>query len=134
MLRGAAGSMGLAAMAAIACRSDKENGGSSSASGGTSPAKPSSFRESAPVIHVTLPPPYSKKYPDSTKLLSDYHWSKIPDRAKPLTPQYGGVFKSVLIYTPLLDWVKTDASAAAGRTAMTHSNVLNLDLGAFAQD
>ncbi|MGH2583562.1 MAG: ABC transporter substrate-binding protein, partial [Dehalococcoidia bacterium] len=34
----------------------------------------------------------------------------------------------------LLDWVKTDASAAAGRTAMTHSNVLNLDLGVFARD
>jgi peptide/nickel transport system substrate-binding protein len=133
LLRGAAGSVGLAAITAMACRSDK-NGGSQGSSGGASPAKPSSFRESAPVINVTLPPPYSKKYPEVTKLLSDFHWSKIPDRAKPLTPQYGGTFKGVLIYTPLLDWVKTDASAAAGRTAMTHSNVLNLDLGAFARD
>ncbi|MGH2587030.1 MAG: hypothetical protein ACRDJE_19115, partial [Dehalococcoidia bacterium] len=104
LLRGAVGSVGLAVAVTLACRGD-DNGSGQGASGGNAPAAASSFRESAPAINVTLPPPYSKKYPDVTKLLADYHWSKSPDRAKPLTPQYGGVFKGVLIYTPLLDWV-----------------------------
>ena len=134
LLRGAAGSIGLGAAAAWACRSDKGNGGSGGQRSGGGQAAAPGYRESAPVINVSLPPPYSKKYPEVTKLLSDYHWSKVPDRAKPLKPQYGGVFKAVLIYTPLLDWVNTDASAAAGRAAMTHSNVLNVETGIFARD
>ena len=128
-----AGALGVGALAA-ACGKDNTGQGGAAKSGGTAPAAPSSFRESAPPINVTLPPPYSKKYPDVTKLLADYHWSKVPDRLKPLKPQSGGVFKGVLIYSPLLDWGKTDDSAAAGRTAMTHSNVPNIDLGAFAKD
>jgi peptide/nickel transport system substrate-binding protein len=132
LLQGAGG-LGLAAAIAAACGGDDKGKGQTT-SGGSPAASGAGYREAAPVINVTLPPPYSKKYPDVTKLLSDFHWSKSPDRAKPQRPQFGGVFKGVLIYTPLLDWVKTDASAAAGRTAMTHSNVINLDVGAFAKD
>jgi peptide/nickel transport system substrate-binding protein len=133
VLRSAAGSLGLAGVAAIACRGDDK--GSEQGSGGKDPAASQpSYRESAPVINVTLPPPYSRKYSDVTKLLSDYHWSKIPDRAKPLRPQPGGVFKIYSIYSPVLDWVNFEIVASAGRASFTHSNVLTLDLGAFARD
>jgi peptide/nickel transport system substrate-binding protein len=128
-----AGGLALTAAVAAACGGDDKEKGQAK-SNATAPAAPSSWRESAPVINVTLPPPYSKKYPEVTKLLSDYHWSKVPDRAKPLKPQYGGVLRTFLIYTSLTDWVKQDQSAAAGRAAMTNSNVLNVETGIFARD
>ena len=134
LLRGAVGSIGLTTVAALACRGEGAGQGQGAKSEATPAPREAGYRESAPVISVPPPPQYSKKYPDVTKLLIDYHWSKHPDRQKPLKPSFGGVFKAVFVYTALVDWVKQDNSGAATRAAMTNSNVLTIENGAFARD
>ncbi len=132
-LNGAVGSMALAAAAAIACRGGDSSSGPAASSGTAAPRAPG-YRESAKPLTISAPPQYSKKYPDIGKLLVDYHWSKSPDRAKPQKPSPGGVYKAILVYSPILDWVNADISGTGSRNSMTHSNVLNMDVGVFMKD
>jgi peptide/nickel transport system substrate-binding protein len=133
LLGGALGSLGLAAVTAVACRGGDSSSGPAASSGTAAPRAPG-YRESAKPLTISSPPQYSKKYPNINKLLVDYHWSKSPDRLKPQKPSPGGVYKAILVYSPILDWVNADISGTGSRNSMTHSNVLNMDVGVFMKD
>jgi peptide/nickel transport system substrate-binding protein len=133
LLQAAAATTGLASVAAIACRGGDSSSGPAASSGTAAPRAPG-YRESARPLTISSPPQYSKKYPDINKLLVNYHWSKSPDRAKPQKPSPGGVYKAILVYSPILDWVNADISGTGSRNSMTHSNVLNMDVGVFMKD
>jgi peptide/nickel transport system substrate-binding protein len=125
--------MGLAAAVALACGGEGKGSNQAAGMATAAPREPG-YRDSAKPVTVSTPPQYSKKYPDVGKLLVDYHWAKSPDRVKPQKPSPGGVYRAVLVYSPVLDWVNFDSSGTGSRNAMTHSNLLTMDVGVFMKD
>ena len=141
VLRGAGlGVAGLAGAALVGCSSDGDDGRATAAAGGGTPAgaaggsQANPQRTPGPVIEVSGAPVYSKRFPEKTKTLEDFHWSKHPDRLNPQVPKSGGVVVTEFYGSPEHNYVVSGNQGSAAMAALCSNMVLSIDYGVFADN
>ena len=122
------GAAGLAGAALIGCGDDDDDEGAPT--GGAAVQA----RAAGEIIDIGTAPAYSAKFPEKSQVLSNWHWSKHPDRLNPQVPQAGGVYTSWFGGSSEHSFPTSGSQGAAAMAGLASNMILNIAGGPFADN